>query len=171
MLPSERELIRIALGTDHGLALLLHDAHVTEQTFWSQSGQKIFRSILIADAEHSNPAEHVIHDPTLTSDERRELADAVFTHASPSSAWRAFDVELPDVDLLRIIRDALIKIGIHRTHQDIDTLTQLIESTADLDERKRHVFAITQKIQRREELRKLLESDTRDFTWLLHEQP
>lgn len=166
MLPPERELVRIALSSEHGLALLLHEAHVTEKNFWSESGRKIFRSILIAEEEHGNASEHVIHDPSLTLDERRELADVVFAHATPSSVWKTFDVEVPDIDLLRIVRDALIKIEIHRTHQDIDTLTQTIEATPDMDERKRHVFTITQKFQRREELRRILESDTRDFSWL-----
>jgi hypothetical protein len=102
----------------------------------------------------------------LTTDERRELADVLFAHATPSSVWKSFDVDLPDIDLLRIIRDALVKIEIHRTVQEIDHLTQTIESTPDMDERKRHVFAISQKFQRREELRRILESDAKDFSWL-----
>lgn len=169
MLPPERELIRIALGTEHGLALLLHEVQLNESMFWSESGRKIFRSILIAEEEHGNAAEHIIHDPALTTDERRELADVLFAHATPSTVWKSFDVEVPDIDLLRVIRDALVKIEIHRTLQEIDHLTQTIESTPDMDERKRHVFAISQKFQRREELRRILESDTKDFSWLQRE--
>jgi len=65
-----------------------------------------------------------------------------------------------------VIRDALVKIEIHRTLQEIDTLTQQIEATPDMDERKRLVFMISQKFQRREELRRVLETDTKDFSWL-----
>jgi DNA primase len=166
MLPPERELIRIALSSEHGLAILLNEVHVTEKHFWSQSGRKIFRSILVAEEEHGNAAEHIIHDPSLTSDERRELADVLFAHATPSSVWKTFDVDLPEIDLLRVIRDALVKIEIHRTLQEIDVLTQQIEATPDMDERKRLVYMISQMFQRREELRRILESDTKDFSWL-----
>ena len=166
MLPPERELIRIALSSEHGLAILLNEVHVTERYFWSQSGRKIFRSILVAEEEHGNAAEHIIHDPSLTSDERRELADVLFAHATPSSVWKTFDVDLPEIDLLRVIRDALVKIEIHRTLQEIDVLTQQIEATPDMDERKRLVYMISQMFQRREELRRILESDTKDFSWL-----
>ena len=66
----------------------------------------------------------------------------------------------------RVIRDALVKIEIHRTLQEIDVLTQQIEATPDMDERKRLVYMISQMFQRREELRRILESDTKDFSWL-----
>jgi len=165
MLPPERELIRIALATEHGLALILNEAGVTERSFWSESGRKIFRSIVVAEEEHGSAADHVIHDPSLTTDERRELADVLFAHATPSNVWKTFDVDVPDVDLIRIVRDALVKIEIHKTHQEIDRLTRAIDSTPDVDERKQFVYDITQQIQRRETMRRILETDAKDFSW------
>ena len=170
LLPSERELIRVALTARDGLAILLHEANVTTEHFWSEGGRNIFRSIMVGVEERGNAADHVLHDPALSGDERREVADLMFGAATPSVAWKQFDVDVPDYDVHRTIRDALLSIEIHRVHHRIDATTQLLEQTADIDERKRLMFRITQLIQQREDLRRRFTHDPRDLTWL-HADP
>jgi DNA primase len=166
LLPPERELMRMALTVADGLPLLLNRYHVTEETFWSASGQRIFRRILIAEEEHGDVTQHILNDEDLTSDERREIADILFTTPAPSDRWQRFNVDVPIYDAERPIRDALLTIEIHRVHERIDQLTRLIESTVDLDEKKRHIFRLTSLIRRREELRKRFDDDPSDLTWL-----
>ncbi len=166
LLPPERELMRVALMRSDGMAVLLNTYHVTESTFWSASGQRIFRRILIAEEEHGDVTQHILNDDELTPDERRELADILFMSSAPSDRWQRFNVEVPSYDEKRPIRDALLAIEIHRVHERIDSLTRLIESTVDLDEKKRHIFRLTSLIRQREELRKRFEDDPSDLSWL-----
>ncbi len=166
LLPSERELIRIALTAQDGLAILLNEAGITSEKFWSEGGQKIFRSIMVGHEEHGIAADHVLHDPALSGDERREVADILFGASSPSMAWKNFDVEVPDYEVHRSIRDALLGIEIHRIHQRIDEATQVLETMADIDQRKQQMFDIAHMIQLREQLRARFAHDPRDLSWL-----
>jgi len=166
LLPPERELMRVALMRSDGMAALLNTYHVTESTFWSASGQRIFRRILIAEEERGDVTQHILNDDELTPDERRELADILFMSSAPSDRWQRFNVEVPSYDEKRPIRDALLAIEIHRVHERIDSLTRLIESTVDLDEKKRHIFRLTSLIRQREELRKRFEDAPSDLSWL-----
>lgn len=166
LLPSERELIRIALTAQDGLAILLNEAGITSEKFWSEGGQKIFRSIMVGHEEHGIASDHVLHDPALSGDERREVADILFGASSPSMAWKNFDVEVPDYEVHRSIRDALLGIEIHRIHQRIDEATQVLETMADIDQRKQQMFDIAHMIQLREQLRARFAHDPRDLSWL-----
>jgi DNA primase len=170
LLPSERELIRIALTAQDGLAILLNEAGITSEQFWSEGGRKIFSSIMEGQEERGNAADHVLHDPALSSDERREVADIMFGASSPSMAWKNFDVEVPDYEVHRAIRDALLGIAIHRVHQRIDAATQALELMADIDQRKQQMFDIANMIQMREQLRSRFAHDPRDLSWLHADQ-
>ncbi len=166
VLPSERELLRVALTVDGGLQLLLNTYHVTEDTFWSRSGQRIFRRIIIASEEHANVAHHIINDAELSSNERREILDILSAEITPSDNWQRYRVDVPAYDPTQPIRDAMVTIAIHRLHQSIDQLTAEVETTADLDARKRLVFQLTALIRKREDLRKHFASDPKILTWL-----
>ncbi|MBU3699529.1 MAG: DNA primase [Candidatus Kapabacteria bacterium] len=170
LLPSERELIRTMLSVPDALAIALNEYHVTPESFWSEGGRIIFRSILVGTEEHADASEYVLHDPSLTSEQRRELADMMFAASSPSLSWKQFDVEVPGYDIHRTIRDSLVNIEIHRVHQRIDASTQSLESMADVDERKRIMFRIAQLITRREELRGVFNTDPSDISWLHDDQ-
>lgn len=165
LLPPERELIRVAMTLEDGLSFLLNGFHVTEKTFWSEGGQRIFRRILIAEVEHGEWVQQVLNDEELTTDERRELADILFAVSSPSDAWGRFNVDVPTYDIARPVRDALLNIEIHRLHQRIDIMTQTIETTIDIDERKRFMYQITAMIKRREDLRRCFDTDPKDLSW------
>ena len=165
LLPPERELIRVSLTVENGLALVLHQYHVTEKTFWSEGGQRIFRRILIAEEEHGEVIQHVLNDEDLSTDERREIADIIFAASTPSESWGRFNVEVPTYDVAKPVRDAMLSIEIHRLHQRIDIMTQTIETTLDVDERKRYMFQIISMIQRREELRRRFADDPKDISW------
>ncbi len=166
LLPPERELLRVALTLDDGLAMLLNTYHVTEEVFWSDGGRRIFRRMLIAEEEHGELTQPLLNDEELSTDERREIADILFASSSPSDSWGRFNVDMPEYDMKKPIRDALLSIEIHRLHQRIDEMTQRIETTIDIDERKRYIFQITSMISRRENLRRRFDDPPTDLTWL-----
>lgn len=170
LLPSERELIRVALTVPDALAIVLNEYHITAESFWSEGGRAIFRSILVGSEEHADATQYVLHDPTLTAGQRREVADIMFAASAPSSSWKQFDVEVPGYEIHRTIRDAMLGVEIHRVHQRIDGATQTLEITADADERKRIMFRISHMIQHRERLRGAFSSDPRDLSWLHADQ-
>jgi len=166
LLPQERELIRIALAVEDGLALLLNKYKLSAENFWSASGQRIYKKILIAEEEHGESVQALLNDEELSTDERREVADIMFAVSTPSGEWQRFNVEVPNYDVERPVRDALLSIEIHRLHHSIDETAQIIERTADVDERKRYMFQITSLIQRREGLRRRFDDDLTDLSWL-----
>ena len=166
LLPPERELLRVALTLDDGLAMLLNTYHVTDETFWSDGGRRIFRRMLIAEEEHGELTQPLLNDEELSTDERREIADILFASSSPSDSWGRFNVDMPEYDMKKPIRDALLNIEIHRLHQRIDAMTQHIETTIDIDERKRSIFQITSMISRRENLRRRFDDPPTDLSWL-----
>ena len=166
LLPPERELLRVALTLSDGLAMLLNTYHVSDETFWSEGGRRIFRRMMIAEEEHGELTQPLLNDEELSTDERREIADILFATSSPSESWGRFNIDMPEYDMRKPIRDALLSIEIHRLHQRIDEMTQRIETTIDIDERKRYIFQITSMIARRENLRRRFDDPATDLSWL-----
>ena len=166
LLPPERELLRIALCVEDGLALLINKFDIDEDVFWSERGRKLFHQILIADAEHNDILHHVLNDEGLTPDERREIADISFSVEAISIQWQRFNVEMPDVDHTRPVRDALVSLRIHRLTKDIEEYTQRLERIADVDERLRILHGLNKLVNEREESRRRLNDDSENMQWL-----
>ncbi|MDZ4745678.1 MAG: DNA primase [bacterium] len=166
LLPPERELLRIALCVDDGLALLINKYNIDEDMFWSERGHKLFRHILIADAEHHDILHYVLNDEGLTADERREVGDIAFSVEVISVQWERFNVELPDVDNSRPIRDALVSLRIHRLTKGIEDYTHQLERIADVDERMRILHRLNKLVNEREESRRRLNDDSENMQWL-----
>jgi ribosomal protein S15P/S13E len=79
--------------------------------------------------------------------------------------WKDFDVEIPDRETARSVRDALLTMELERTAGRIMTLTEKINDAVNDAERKRTVHQIQQLIEQREELRKHFEQEPTDTTW------
>ncbi len=166
LLPPERELLRIALCVKDGVALLINKYDIDEDVFWSERGRKLFHHILIADTEHHDILHHVLNDEGLTPDERREIADISFSVEAISVQWERFNVEMPDIDHTRPVRDALVALRIHRLTKDIEEHTQLLERVADVDERMRILHSLNKLVTEREESRRRLNDESETSHWL-----
>jgi len=166
VLAPERELIRVALTNEHGLALLENKYLVTPQTMVTGAGERIFQRIIITHEEHPDVLQHVVNDTTLTPDEARIVADIAFGIETPSERWEAFDVEIPDRDDERVIRDALLRLRIIRLDARIEELSRSIADIGDLDERERVMYRINQCIQQREDTRRMFHQDVEELQWL-----
>jgi DNA primase len=166
ILPSERELLRVALVAEHGLALLMNKYHVGEDTFWSECGRRMFRRIQYADEEHSDIIKSVLDDDALSEAERRELADIVFTTNEVSLKWQSFEVEIPLLDYSRNVRDALVHLRMHRLQAEINELTAGIGSIPDIDEAGRVLYRVQELTAQREALRRVLNEHPDTSQWL-----
>ncbi|CAN5476758.1 DNA primase [soil metagenome] len=166
ILPSERELLRVALVAEHGLALLMNQYRVTEDSFWSDCGRKMFRRIQYAAEEHSDIIKSVLDDDALSEAERRELADIVFTTNEVSLKWQSFEVEIPLLDYSRNVRDALVHLKMHRLQAEINELTAGIGSIPDIDEAGRVLYRVQELTAQREALRRVLNEDPETSQWL-----
>ncbi len=166
ILAPERELIRISLTNENGLALLENKYLVSTETMVTEPARRIFQRILITHEEHPDVLQHVVNDTTLAPDELRVVADIAFGIETPSERWNDFDVELPDREDERVIRDALLRLRIVRLDTRIEALSRTLDDIADQDERERIMVRMNQCIQTREETRRLFYHDLEDLQWL-----
>lgn len=165
-LAPERELLRVALFVTDGLAMLLHEFHVDDETFVTEAGQRLFRRILIADAEHHDILQHVLNDEQLHSQERQYVADLAFAAVTPSVSWERFNVDMPAANHARPVRDALISLEIIRLSQQVDVLSRTLDDVKDVDAKLRLVNDVRQLLQHRDELLKKRSDMSDDTPWL-----
>jgi DNA primase len=166
LLPSELALLRVALTVEHGLAMLLHTYHIDAATFITPQGQRIFERIIIAEQEHHDVFAQLIEDDALSGEDRDLLRKIVGTHAIPSERWRAFDVEVPDHETARMVRDALLGLALQRTSTEIDVLMSTLSSLVEEEDRKRAVFRLQKLVDRREDLKRRYADTPHDLSWL-----
>lgn len=169
LLPSELELLRIALAVDHGLALMVHQFDMTAESFATARGQSLFHHILLAEHETHSIIDYIQAHPTLPQQDKDLLQSISSSVVVLSTKWKEFDVDLPTHNTARSIADALLSIAIHRKTEEMQTLLTAegsAEGDARLDlQRKMHAVATVI-----EELRKRRYSpssnSTPDLTWL-----
>lgn len=166
MLTSERELIRIALTVDHGLAMLMHKYHVTDETFWSEGGRRIFQRIVIAEDEHHDALHPVLNDEELSPTERQEVADIAYSTVKVSAQWERFNVDMPPQEVSLLVRDALVNLHLHRIQHDLASLMRVVDDVGDVDARDRIVYRINDLVIKRETVRNYLKLSPDDPTWL-----
>jgi len=166
MLTSERELIRIALTMDHGLAMLMHKYQVTDETFWSEGGRRIFQRIVIAEDEHHDALHPVLNDEELSPTERQEVADIAYSTVKVSAQWERFNVDMPPQEVSLLVRDALVNLHLHRIQHDLASLMRVVDDVGDVDARDRIVYRINDLVIKRETVRNYLKLSPDDPTWL-----
>lgn len=152
LLPSERELLKIALTEENGLALLIHEYLIEDEWFVSNAGRRIFQRITLAEHEHSDVAQYVVNDQELSAEERAVVADIIATIVKPSDVWKKFDVELPDVNVSRMIEDSIQKLAIHRLTMQIIQMSKDMSSINDLDEYQQFAMELQKLTEKRNEL-------------------
>ena len=166
LLPPEQELLRIGLHTSDGLAMLLHTFNVTPDWFITSYGRTLFHRLMIAEEEHHDVAGQLINDDTLSPDEQQLLATIAFSNETHSEQWQRFNVEIPEAETQRAIRDSLLQLEIYRVHISVDELFIALEAEANIDDRKQLMYSIQQLLARREMLRKEFTNSPLDTKWL-----
>lgn len=167
ILPAERYLLRVALTVDHGLALLLHQFQIDESTFITPQGQRIFERIIIAEQEHHDILAQLMEDDALTGEDRDLLRTIVGSLSVPSERWRAFDVEMPDPETAKSVRDSLIDLVVHRLNVEIASQSERLDRSTDDHEKKKATAVINELLLRRHEVRERKnDPNYHDLSWL-----
>lgn len=167
ILPAERQLLRVALAVDHGLALLLHQFQIDESTFITPQGQRIFERIIIAEQEHHDILAQLMEDDALTGEDRDLLRTIVGSLSVPSERWRAFDVEMPDPETAKSVRDSLVDLVVHRLNIEIASQSERLDRSPDEHEKKKATAVINELLLRRHEVRERKnDPNYHDLSWL-----
>lgn len=167
ILPAERQLLRVALTVDHGLALLLHQYQIDENTFITPQGQRIFERIIIAEQEHHDILAQLMEDDALTGEDRDLLRTIVGSFSVPSERWKAFDVEMPDPETAKSVRDSLIDLVVHRLNVEIASQSERLDRSTDDHEKKKATAVINELLLRRHEVRERKnDPNYHDLSWL-----
>lgn len=172
LLPSEKELIKIALTESHGLALIINHFGIGASQFVSASGKRIFQRISIAEQEHHDIAQHLVNDQALTDEERRAVADLVALVTKPSDVWRKFEVDVPEFDVRRLVHDSILRLREHGLQKEIELLSMRQQAAEDFDESQRIALQIQRLIERKHRITLKLHSPSGepssddDLLWL-----
>lgn len=166
LLPPERELLRTALTVEHGLALIQHQYHIDASTFYTERGQQLFRRIQIAEHETHDIVEHLLESEDLDSHDKELIRALVGSAVRLSAKWKDFDIEVPDLETARTVRDALLGIALQRTVAEIEVIMRAVAETDDEDQHQRLANRLQQLMNRREELRQRYQDDPTDLRWL-----
>ena len=166
LLPPERELLRTALTVEHGLALILHQYRIDESTFYTERGQALFKHIIVAEMETHDVVGHLLEDPELPDHDKDLIRSIVGSAVQLSVKWKDFDVQIPDPDTARSVRDALLGIALQRTVAEIEVIMQMLQDAAEDEESAPLAHKLQRLMDRREELRRRYTDDPLDLTWL-----
>lgn len=131
LLPHEIELLKTALTEEHGLAMMLHQYRVSEESFYTSRGQRLFRHILIAEQETHDIAEYLNTHPDVEDHDRELLRAIVGSNVIPSANWKTFDVVIPAPNVARSIFDALLGIAEQRTTLQIEETHKALDVCTD----------------------------------------
>lgn len=166
LIAGERELLRIVLTVEHGLALMLNHYNLDDSAFVSQRAKQLYRHIIIADQEHHDGVRELMQSDLLSEEDIDLMKQIISSTSVPSSQWKTFDVELPDPETARAVRDALVGIALHRVSVEIESLNAEMTAASTSDELKRVVFKLQKLVDRRENLKREYAKDPSDMTWL-----
>jgi len=152
LLAPERELLRVAIGAPHGLAMLMNTYDVTEETFVTLQGRRLFSTIMIASEEHPDVVHHIANDSAIHENDRNELVGLAESISLPSLRWLRFDVEIPGYDVETLIRAALTQLRFAKLTSKITEMVAMAETITDIDEQQRVYFEMSKYIQERQRL-------------------
>lgn len=166
ILPPERTLLHVALNLQDGLALLLNEFHVSEDTFYSLNARNIFQLICDAEHEHHDVSSALLESNTISEDLRNTIREIVTSNNAPSRNWAEFSVDVPEIDRKRPIFDALFSLRVFRIDRVVQQAWKKIEGELNDDDRQRLLVRISKSVERREQLKKKFLENPMDPSWL-----
>ena len=166
LLPPERELLRTALTVEHGLAMILHQYHIDVSTFYTERGQRLFQQILIAEEETHDIVDHLLQSEEVSTHDKDLIRSIVGSAVRLSTKWKDFDIQVPDLETARTVRDALLGIALQRTVAEIESIMRSIAEIDDETQHQRLANNLQKLMDRREDLRRRYNDDPTDLRWL-----
>ena len=146
--------------------MILHQYHIDATTFYTERGQRLFKQILIAEQETHDVVSHLLESEDVPGHDKDLIRTIVGSAVQLSAKWKDFDIEVPDLETARTVRDALLGIALQRTVSEIEVIMRSIAETDDENQHQRLANQLQQLMNRREELRRRYNDDPTDLRWL-----
>ncbi len=161
ILAAERTLLSVALTVEHGLTDLLNVFELDPDELVTALARSVYSRILVAAEEHHDVAAYLLNSAELEQHERAIVEDVLRAATEPSARWKTFDVELPELETQRLIKDAICQLRAYRIQMEIEHRRQELERTTDAEAQRvlqHHIFEL---VLKRQNLLKLAEEPVR----------
>ncbi len=159
LLPEERELLRVALVQAGAVGFMRERLHLSEETFVSDTGKRLFAMITEAAKKHREPFRGLLQHEELSEQDSDLLSALAVREETPSQRWRDFHVELSE-DALRSVQDSAKQLLATLYKRELDALHNRLRDLNNADDELELLKAIK---ERDEQLRALHNDATLSF--------
>ncbi len=127
ILAEERELLRVAVTYKAERQFMLNVLKLVPENFFTPFAQRLFKSITNSEDHNIDP----LYNPDLQEDESNFLTDLVIRREAPSETWRKFDIDLPEENTRRVIRDCVFTMRLYGIQQEISALQDQLRNLSE----------------------------------------
>jgi len=159
LLSEERELLRVALVQAGAVGFMRERLHLSEETFVSSAGKRLFTMIAEAAKTHREPLRGLLQNEELSEQDSSLLAALAVREETPSERWREFNVELSE-DAMRSVQDSAKQLLATLYKRELDALHNRLREVNNADDELEVLKALK---ERDEQLRALHNDATLSF--------
>ncbi len=127
ILPEEKIIIKLAMKLPRYFKII-DEMGVTEATFISASAKTIY-SIIYEYSNELNILQCIIEDENYPSSVKNSLISLMMEEESPSERWKEIDETVENIDVRKIISDALFRLELRIINNEIDEIKSRIANS------------------------------------------
>jgi DNA primase len=145
ILTEEKIILKMAMKLPKYFKII-DEMQVTESTFITQSAQTIF-AIIHDFADELNILQKILEDETHSDSIKNCLIELMIEDPAPSERWKEFDDTIENIDVRKVITDALLNLELKKIDREIDEIKSRISSADEeiLDRLLQRQNELTQK--------------------------
>lgn len=166
ILPAERTLLTVALTMENGLTDMVHVYECTPDLFITATARTLFECILVAAEEYHHFSEFLAEQTTLPLGVVSLANEIIASATDPSLRWRSFDVDIPERDNHRLIRDAVSRLHVHRVEMEIQHVKETLHGNHAMDEHRHLLHRLDELVHERFALLRTIQNPTIPPPWL-----
>jgi len=165
ILPAERALLTAALTIENGLTDLLNAFNCTDETFISPMAQAVYRRIVVCSDDYPDFRQHLRESAITNSAEDKIIQSILSATGEPSSKWSSFDVDIPEKETARFLRDAIGTMQVYKIDAEIRALKEQTTVAQTESDRKVILHSISKLLQQRFEIITAIQNNTGSALW------
>lgn len=146
ILPEEKIILKMAMKLPKYFKII-NEMQVTEATFITHSAKTIFE-IIHDYADELNILQKILEDDTYSDKIKNCLIELMIEDPAPSERWRELDDSVTNIDVRKVITDALLNLELKKVDSEIEEIKSRI-SSADEEILDRLLQRQTELIQKR----------------------